>query len=214
VCAWPLSVCRDTAPVSLAVAHVCSRSLLYCQVFKERKDQLDVEEKKVEHAKAELEGINETIRQMEAYDRQMKSDIAVTRRETYGAEEAVTKAEKAKLAQDLYIDRMSEDFKAKSEELALYESRLATQRSEAKQAASTLAEAVKEMEIIQSEKKQLLLQWQSTLVAISKRDEALQVLFRTAIAVVLSCSVFPVLLHPSFGLYHTDVFAGDTCSGA
>ena len=129
----------------------------------------------MDHAKAELEGINETIRQMEAYDQQMKSDIAVTRRETYGAEEAISKAEKAKIAQDLYIDRMSEDFKAKSEELALYESRLATQRAEAKQASSTLSEAVKEMEIIQSEKKQLLMQWQSTLVAISKRDEALQV---------------------------------------
>jgi septal ring factor EnvC (AmiA/AmiB activator) len=144
-------------------------------VFKERKEQLDVEERKLDHAKAEVEGINETIRQMEAYDAQMKSDIAVTRRETYGVEEAISKAEKAKVAQDLFIDRMSEDFKAKSEELVLYEARLAAQRAEARQAAGTLAEAVKEMEVIQSEKKQLLMQWQSTLVAIQKRDEALQV---------------------------------------
>ena len=68
-------------------------------MFKDKKAEIEVEEKKLEHAKAEIEGINETIRQMEAYDAQMKSDIAVTRRETYGAEEAITKAEKAKLAQ-------------------------------------------------------------------------------------------------------------------
>ncbi len=133
----------------------------------------------------QVEGINETIRQMEAYDAQMKSDIAVTRRETYGVEEAISKArvprvggvlgvafvrrerererggrgdfcsswrpcttrphlrlraredprcfritracagafvcvcapqaEKAKIVQDLYIDRLSEDYKAKAE---------------------------------------------------------------------------------------------------
>jgi hypothetical protein len=145
------------------------------QIFKERKAQLEVEEKKLDHAKAEVEGINETIRQAEAYEAKVKSEIAVTRRETYGAEEAVAKAEKAKVVQDLFIDRMSEDFKAKTEELSLYEARLAMQRSEAQQAASTLAEAVKEMEVIQTEKKQLLMQWQSTLIAIQKRDEALQV---------------------------------------
>lgn len=61
------------------------------QVFKERRQQIEVEEKKLDHAKAELEGVNETIRQMEAFDAQVKGDIAVTRRETYGAEEAITK---------------------------------------------------------------------------------------------------------------------------
>ena len=152
-----------------------SRVLLLLQVFKERKAQIEVEEKKLDHAKAEIEGINETIRQAEAYDKQMKSEIAVTRRETYAAEEAVSKLEKAKQVQDLFIDRMNEEYKAKSEELALYESRLAKQRQEASAASATLSDAVKEMEVIQTEKKQLLMQWQSTLIAVQKRNEALQV---------------------------------------
>ena len=61
------------------------------------------------------------------------------------------------------------------QELALYEQRLAAQRAEAGAASGTLGDALKEMAVIHAEKKQLLLQWQSTLVAISKRDEALQV---------------------------------------
>jgi coiled-coil domain-containing protein 40 len=146
------------------------------QVFKERQAQVEAEESKLEHAKAEVEGINETIRQAEAYDKQMKSEIAVTRRETYAAEEAVSKLEKAKQVQDVFIDKMSEEYKTKSEELALYEARLASQRQEAAAAAATLSEAVKEMEVIQTEKKQLLMQWQSTLIAVQKRNEALQVL--------------------------------------
>lgn len=145
------------------------------QAFKERKAQVDVEEKKLEHAKGEVEGINETIRQAEAYDKQMKSEIAVTRRETYAAEEAVTKLEKAKAAQDLFIDGLNEEYKAKGEELGLYESRLATQREEAAAASATLSDALKEMEVIQGEKKQLLVQWQTTLIGIQKRNEALQV---------------------------------------
>ncbi len=145
------------------------------QVFKEHKAAVDAEEKRLEHSKAEVEGINETIRQAEAYDKQMKSEIAVTRRETYAAEEAVSKLEKAKQVQDVFIDKMGEEYKAKSEELALYEARLASQRQEAVAAAATLTEAIKEMEVIQGEKKQLLMQWQTTLIGVQKRNEALQV---------------------------------------
>lgn len=161
-----------------------------CQVFKERQAQVETEESKLEHAKAEVEGINETIRQAEAYDKQMKSEIAVTRRETYAAEEAVSKLEKAKQVQDVFIDKMSEEYKTKSEELALYEARLASQRQEASAAAATLSEAVKEMEVIQTEKKQLLMQWQSTLIAVQKRNEALQVCAVAVSAGVCDCPSF------------------------
>ena len=46
-------------------------------------------------------------------------------------------------AQDLFIDRMTEEHKAKSETVALYDQRLAAQRAEAAAAAATLSEAVK-----------------------------------------------------------------------
>ena len=41
----------------------------------------------------------------------MKSEIAVTRRTTYRAEENVTNLEKAKKGQDLLIDHMNEEIK-------------------------------------------------------------------------------------------------------
>lgn len=144
------------------------------QAYKERKLQVEEEQQKLDRAKQELDGINETIRQVETYNEEMKGEIAVTRRETYAAEEAISKAEKAKEKQDQYIDTLNERFKALSAELGMYEARIAAQQEEANEAGKMLQEAVKEMDGIQYEKKQLLQQWQSSLIGMQKRDEALQ----------------------------------------
>jgi hypothetical protein len=45
----------------------------------------------------------------------MKSEIAVTRRTTYTAEESVVKLEKSKKKQDLLIDTMNEEIKRLNE---------------------------------------------------------------------------------------------------
>jgi hypothetical protein len=46
------------------------------------------------------------LRQIEAYNESMKSEIAVTRRAAYAAEEAMQKLEKEKQHQDYLIDDM------------------------------------------------------------------------------------------------------------
>jgi DNA repair exonuclease SbcCD ATPase subunit len=53
-----------------------------------------------------------TLRQIEAYNEEMKSEIAVTRRATYKAEEAVQQLEREKARQDDLIDKLQESLKS------------------------------------------------------------------------------------------------------
>lgn len=122
----------------------------------------------------ELDKLNGTLKQIEQYNEQMKSEIAVTRRATYVAEESVSKLEKEKQEQDVLIDALQETLKQLHQSLALYEAQMTAQRKESKAARDTLAEAGQEMEAINFEKKQLLQQWKSSLIGMAKRDEALQ----------------------------------------
>ncbi len=123
---------------------------------------------------SELDQLNMTLRQVEAYNEQMKSEIAVTRRATYKAEESISSLESGKRHQDMLVDSLNEKLKRAQEELALHEAQLISQRGETTAAAATLKKASTEMEAIHFERKQLLQQWKSALVGMQRRDAALQ----------------------------------------
>jgi len=129
---------------------------------------------KYDQYQSELDQLNMTLRQVEAYNEQMKSEIAVTRRATYKAEESITSLESGKRQQDGLIDSLNERLKRAQEELAQNEAQLLAQRSETTAAATTLKQAATEMEAINFERKQLLQQWKSALIGMQRRDEALQ----------------------------------------
>lgn len=128
---------------------------------------------RVERFQMELDRLGATLKQVEEYNEAMKGEIAVTRRAAYAAEEAVQKLEKAKMEQDFRIDTLQENLKGTQQQLALVGAQLEAQRRETRAALETLAEAEAEMENVHFEKKQLLAQWKSSLLAIQKRDEAL-----------------------------------------
>ena len=92
---------------------------------------------------------------------------------TYKAEENIQNLEKDKKGQDLFIDKLSEQLKRLHEEIGLYDAQIASQRRETESANQTLSEASSEMELIQFEKKQLMQQWKTSLIQLTKRDEAL-----------------------------------------
>lgn len=122
---------------------------------------------------AELDAINETLRQVERYNEEMQKEIAVTKRATYKAEEDVTSLENAKRDQDFFIDTMQERIKRLEEVIAVHESQLERQRAESKEAKLMLSETGKEMELIVFEKRQLVQHWKASLVQLARRDEAL-----------------------------------------
>jgi len=143
------------------------------QDYNHKKSMFEEHEKQLLKNQGELNAINETIHQVEKYNEEMKSEIAVTRRAAYKAEEAVTGLEKAKKGQDLYIDSLTEQLKQAEDQIAMYEQQLEAQRQETSEADHMLKETAAEMELIAFEKKQLMQQWQSSLIGLARRDEAL-----------------------------------------
>ncbi|KAG2423494.1 hypothetical protein HXX76_015242 [Chlamydomonas incerta] len=131
------------------------------------------ERSRVEKFQLELDRLGATLKQVEEYNEAMKGEIAVTRRAAYAAEEAVQKLEKQKMEQDFRIDTLQDNLKGTQQQLALVSAQLEAQKRETRAALETLAEAEAEMENVHFEKKQLVAQWKSSLLAIQKRDEAL-----------------------------------------
>merc|ERR1711865_358476 len=139
-----------------------------------RKTELQEQRNKLGKYEGELDKVNLTLRQVETYNEQMRAEIAVTRRATYKAEADIQQLEEKQNWQDLYIDSQHDKIKRLEEQLALFDAQLEPQKQETKAAADTLHEASEEMIAISYEKRTLLQQWKSSLIALQRRDEALQ----------------------------------------
>ena len=142
--------------------------------YESKKEEADEQLKRVLKAQEELNQLNRTLKQVEEYNEVMKSEIAVTRRTTYRAEENVTNLEKAKKKQDHLIDSMNEEIKRLNEQKTLYQAQLISQKEETAAARNTLKEAAIEIERIVMSKKTLLEDWQKSLFGMQQRDKALQ----------------------------------------
>ncbi|KAH8075446.1 hypothetical protein JL721_1452 [Aureococcus anophagefferens] len=118
--------------------------------------------KHVAKNQAELDAVNDTLRQVEKYNEEMRKEIAVTKRATYKAEENVQSLEHAKKGQDLYINSLDERVRQLGEQIAVHETQLAKQKAESDEARGMLAETGQEMELIAFEKKQLIQQWKAS----------------------------------------------------
>ncbi|CAM9148875.1 unnamed protein product, partial [Choristocarpus tenellus] len=140
------------------------------QDLKAAKDELS---KRLVKNEVELNALQETLRQVELYNEEMKDEILVTRRATYKAEEAVSGLEKSKGQQDLYIDRLMDEVKRLQGQVAVTEAQITTSEGQTGEVNDMLRETSHEMELISFEKKQLLQQWRSALVGLNLRDEAL-----------------------------------------
>ena len=142
--------------------------------YEGKKEEADEQLKRVLKAQEELNQLNRTLKQVEEYNEVMKSEIAVTRRTTYRAEENVTNLEKSKKKQDHLIDSMNEEIKRLNEQKTLYQAQLISQKEETAAARNTLKEAAIEIERIVMSKKTLLEDWQKSLFGMQQRDKALQ----------------------------------------
>lgn len=142
--------------------------------YEKKKAEISEQEKRMSKFQAELDKLSATLLQVEQYNEKMKAEISITRRATYKAEEQVQNLETEKKAQDLLIDDLMRNTKQLEDKMTLLSSQLEAQKSETKAARAVLDEAAKEMEKIQFEKKQLLQQWKSSLLAVARRDEDLQ----------------------------------------
>ena len=150
------------------------------ETFASRRAAAEEHSARLEKTKGELDGVLDTVRRVEGYNADMAAEISLTRRATQKAGADMADKEKAKAAQDLYIDHLSQQVRRAAEQLALLTQQGEAQRVEAAAAAATMGETAQEMETIRFEKKQLLMQWQSSLVAMRRRDEALLAMQKAA----------------------------------
>lgn len=121
----------------------------------------------------ELTSLNETIRQIEQYNSEVKTEIALNRRALYKTEQSIQELEKNKLFQDVLADNLTKQIKDLEQQIVMYSSQLGKQKNETDEANSVLLETTKELELIANEKKQLTMQWKAALSGLSRRDEAL-----------------------------------------
>eukprot|EP01037_Dinobryon_pediforme_P047868 gene47868-62411_t len=81
--------------------------------------------------------------------------------------------EKQKEDQDTYVDSLNKQLNELKEQTTLFIKQYETQKQETTDANTVLKDTIRELELISSEKKQLMMQWKSALSGLSRRDEAL-----------------------------------------
>ena len=146
------------------------------EVNKNNSEQLSlIDEHKKQHKKyaSELESLHETTQQIEKYNEEVKSEIAITRRATYKAEQSMQHLEKHKEDQDTYVVNLNKQVKQLSEQISLHSGQLDSQKKETADANAVLQDTVRELNLIATEKRQLMIQWKAALSGLSRRDEAL-----------------------------------------
>mmetsp|Transcript_18574 Transcript_18574/g.27225 ORF Transcript_18574/g.27225 Transcript_18574/m.27225 type:complete len:890 (+) Transcript_18574:121-2790(+) len=124
--------------------------------------------------KKELDQLQETARQMREFNEGLETEVAALKRRAYATEKELAGNESEKAGQDFYIDKLNQNIKQLREKITLFTAQLEFQKKETAEAEATVAEALKEMEKIAFEKKQLMQQWKTSIVGIQRRDEALE----------------------------------------
>ncbi|XP_043924009.1 coiled-coil domain-containing protein 40 [Protopterus annectens] len=139
-----------------------------------RKTQLTTNEerKKVAELQTEVDNMALRLFYTQNLNEDVRSDIAVMKRATQKAEAERTQAEQQKMKQDLFVDRLTKQVERLNEQTAMYEAQIIAQAEESKAAKNTVTEAQMEIDAINMEKKQLLQQWNTSLIGMRRRDEA------------------------------------------
>ena len=138
-----------------------------------KKKALAEEKRKVSKSSAELDKLLETIRQAKKYNKEIQDEVAVTRRAASKVEETVKGLEKQKSSQDVYIDSLNQQIKRLESDVQLSKEQLAQKKQHSSEADKVLTDTLADLEALSSEKKQLVHDWNSSVLALRRRDKAL-----------------------------------------
>ncbi|XP_075034039.1 coiled-coil domain-containing protein 40 [Mixophyes fleayi] len=141
-------------------------------LYKKTHQTTDTERKIVSSMQTEVENLALRLFYMENMNRDVRSDISVMKRAVQKAEAEKLQAEVEKKKQDMFVDRLTLEADRLREQIALYEAQISAQREDTKAVREAVSEANMEIETICVEKKQLMQQWNSSLIGMTRRDEA------------------------------------------
>ena len=128
---------------------------------------------KIQASSDELTKLNISIKQIENYDEEMKSDINVTKNVTYKAEENILKKEKEKKIQDYLIANLKEEIGKLTQNKSYMEAQLESQKAQTAEARQILELSEIEMDKIKASKKNLFEQWKECLSQIEVKNKSL-----------------------------------------
>jgi len=131
------------------------------------------QEKTISQASEELNQLNRMLKYVEDYNKQIVGEIKLTGRNVNKAELTIKNIEKDKLDQDLLINSLMEQIKIMTEKKQLYDGQLKSQVYETQQAKDSLNEANEEIQIIMERKKNMLKDWDKSVISMKSRDKAL-----------------------------------------
>ncbi|CAL8333570.1 unnamed protein product [Lota lota] len=140
--------------------------------YSSKASEADQERSHVSQLQAKKEALTRRLFYMQEVNTELRSDIAAMRNATSKAQAEKSQAEEYKYKQDLYVERLTKDLERVTEQTSVYEAQAAAQKRETQAAREALSEAQMEMESLAMERKQLLQQWDSSLVGMRRRDEA------------------------------------------
>jgi chromosome segregation ATPase len=123
----------------------------------------------------ELNQLNAMLKYVESYNNQVGSEIKVTKTTTQVVEKKIQGNESLKKEQDFLIDYLDEQVKILTEKKLLYEAQYKSQQNETAEARLNLQEARREIENILERKRNLMKDWDKSLISMKTRDKALQV---------------------------------------
>ena len=121
----------------------------------------------------ELDALLEKSRQAKKYNDAMKSEVAITRTVATKTKEELKAQAKSKLDQDIYIASLDSQVTKLEDEIALTESQLRAQKEQSIDADKMIRETSGALDKLASEQKRLVQQWNSSVVALGRRDHAL-----------------------------------------
>ena len=129
--------------------------------------------KKSSKRKEKLDEVNSALKQAKKFNQETKNEVAVTKRVASKAGETVKGTEKGKEAQDIYIDGLNQQLKQLETDTKWVNKQLGIQRKQTEETNGVIKEMAVDLEVLSSEKKQLVQQWNSAILALGRRDQAL-----------------------------------------
>jgi len=131
--------------------------------------------KEASKTQEELDSLLDKVRQAKKYNDAMKSEVAITRTVANKTKEDLKVRAKDKVDQDTYIDSLNTQVTRLEDDIALTESQLRAQKEQSADANNMIRETTNALDKLASEQKRLVQQWNSSVVALGRRDQALAV---------------------------------------
>ncbi|XP_067440355.1 coiled-coil domain-containing protein 40 [Thunnus thynnus] len=133
----------------------------------------------VSQLQAEMDNLMLHLLFTQGVSEELRSNVKSMKNVTRKAGAERTQAEDQKLKQDMYVERLTKDMERLTQQIAMYEAQTSAQAEETQAAKEAFSEAEMEMESLVMARKQLLQQWNSSLVGMRRRDEAFSTMQET-----------------------------------